>query len=1204
MVRARSRRIFAISAVSIAFSVAPASGVLAALNEAVPAPASNQPLAREGDDQAREAQRLRDEGRYREAEPVALRALAIRERVFGQEDPDTLASRSLLGVIYRDLQRYTDSETIHRSVLAVRERVLGAEHVDTLDEIQRLGYVVRLQGRFSEAEPLYRRCLELSERILGSENIDTLIRTNNLATLYLHMGRTAEAERLYLRALGGLRHVVGPDHRESLKTLSNLAGTYRRQGRFAEAEAESKKAIAAQERTLGIDHADTISSVGNLAAIFRRQGRFAEAEPLYRRVLVAQEKDLGVTHRTTVTTMGVLAQVYYDMGRVDEAEPLLLRVIPVSERILGSENRQTIVVMGLLGSVYEELARYGEAETWSRRALEASERAVGPDHSRTAVYVDNLAGNLKGQGRFAEAETLFRRAIEIREKTSGPIGIDLSFSLNSLAGLYNRQNRFAEAEALYRRALEIRERAMGADHRQTIISTMNLGANLSAQRRYAEAEPLIRRALELGGRAFGPDHSFVASAALQLGHISADQGRFAESELLYRRALAIWERLAGTESPNTIYAVSSLGSIHERQGRYLEAEQFYRRALDGREHAFGASHPDTLQSATALIRTELAAAPSSGAAMKPARLLLAGLRLRRGGGIASQQARTEQERERTSAASKFALFADAAWSTGGSYPGQLALLRSEAFGALQDSIAGAADRSIAEQAARRYVGAKDVKLAATIEQRSQLEEQWTRENDALTRRLVDSSSALKETSTTIRSRLASIQAQIDEIDVRLRAEAPEYFNLVRPTPLGISAAQALLGPDEAILLTVPSRFGTHVMAVTHEGIEWARSDWNADRMAAAVRRLRWFAGAAIDGTPDQLAALRLEDDPDAFDRKTAYALYQQLIAPVSSLLSGKRSLYVAAGGALAGLPFSLLVTAPPSGADNDAAALRDTAWFVDSHALIHIPSVQSLALLRRSGPRKTPGGFIGVGDPVLSGAGNQRGRGGMANATPFRPGRTRDGGLVIDLASLRQMNRLPGTAVELEAVRKTLHAPASSLLLAERATEPNVRNADLSSAGIILFSTHGLVASEASGVGEPGLVLTPPLSAVDGDDGFLAASEVTTLSLNADWVILSACNTATGDGSDNAGLGGLARSFFYAGARNLLASHWPVSDDVAPVLITRTLVLERSGIQRAEAFQQAMREIRMNTAHDADGSWAHPFYWAPFVLIGDDGRGR
>jgi CHAT domain-containing protein len=179
------------------------------------------------------------------------------------------------------------------------------------------------------------------------------------------------------------------------------------------------------------------------------------------------------------------------------------------------------------------------------------------------------------------------------------------------------------------------------------------------------------------------------------------------------------------------------------------------------------------------------------------------------------------------------------------------------------------------------------------------------------------------------------------------------------------------------------------------------------------------------------------------------------------------------------------------------------------------------------------------------------------------------------------------------------------LLMGAQATEPAVRAANLSDVSVLLFSTHGLTATQATGVGQAGLVLTPPPPGEerDGDDGFLAASEVASLRLAADWVILSACNTAVGDGTEPAGLGSLARSFFFAGARSLLASHWPVSDAIAPILVPRMLALERRGVDRAEAFRRAMGEVRRNRSHDRAGqSWAHPFYWAAFVLIGDGRR--
>jgi CHAT domain-containing protein len=206
---------------------------------------------------------------------------------------------------------------------------------------------------------------------------------------------------------------------------------------------------------------------------------------------------------------------------------------------------------------------------------------------------------------------------------------------------------------------------------------------------------------------------------------------------------------------------------------------------------------------------------------------------------------------------------------------------------------------------------------------------------------------------------------------------------------------------------------------------------------------------------------------------------------------------------------------------------------------------------------------------------------------------------LVDSAQLLQLARLPGTAVELEAVRAVFGAPAEALHLGPQATESAVRSADLRSAKLLSFATHALVPGELDGIAESGLVLSPPAQPTSADDGFLAASEVATLQISADWVVLSACNTATS--LDGQGLSDLARAFFHAGARNLLASHWPVSDEVAPRLVVHAVQQHQEGVPRATALQRAMIAIRNDTSRDATSqSWAHPFYWAAFVLIGGD----
>lgn len=886
-------------------------------------------------------------------------------------------------------------------------------------------------------------------------------------------------------------------------------------------------------------------------------------------------------------------------GRMAEALPLASRALQLAERTLGNDHPDTLLAAHNLGVLYRNLSRYAEAEPLYLRALEGSERVNGPEHLTTLSFATNLADLYYLQGRYAEVEPLFRRVLEARERVLDRDHPDTLGSINDLALLYADQGRYAEAEALTRRALSGYERANGPEHRNTLALLNNLALLHKDQGRFAEAEPLYLRAIAGNERARGGDHPDTLTSVHNLAGLYRAQGRYAEAEPLYRRALEGEERVRGRDHPDTLGFVRSLALLYEDAGRHADAEPLFRRVLEARQNVLGRSHPNTLSAAAGLLAARGAFQADAPGTLDIARQLLAGQRQRARLNDGNQQARAQRDREARTSSDRFALVADSMWGATAADRATRARMLPEAFGALQDSVAGSADRAIAEQAGRRYVAQGNAQLADVMRERQSLESEWSRLDAGLAAAFAAGPDAAGERSAALRTRVEAIQARIAAIDARLRAEAPQYFALISPTPLDIPAAQRLLRPDEAILLAVPGRFGTHVVAVTHDAIEWRRSDWNAERVRTAVQTLRRDLGPR---------PRRGANGGRAFDRATSHQLYRELVAPVSPLLVGRRRVYVAAGGSLAALPFSILVTAPPTGSDDDAGALRETKWLGDDIALVHIPSIRALALLRQAprpeGERRS---FFGVGNPVLRGdpaaspidIGAPRG-----TDIFFQPGRTRDGGVLANITSLHQLRPLPGSAEELEAVRATLGAPASSLLLADRATEPNVRSADLSTTRILLFATHGLTVAEGAyfGAGESGLVLTPPVQARDGDDGFLAASEVTSLRLDADWVILSACNTATGDGVNSAGLGSLARAFFYAGARNLLASHWLVNDGVAPVLINRTLALERAGTARAEAFRQAMREVRMDASADSPTeTLAHPYYWAPFVLIGDGG---
>ena len=208
---------------------------------------------------------------------------------------------------------------------------------------------------------------------------------------------------------------------------------------------------------------------------------------------------------------------------------------------------------------------------------------------------------------------------------------------------------------------------------------------------------------------------------------------------------------------------------------------------------------------------------------------------------------------------------------------------------------------------------------------------------------------------------------------------------------------------------------------------------------------------------------------------------------------------------------------------------------------------------------------------------------------------------------------MPETTDELCAVGRSLSASDEDIFLGARATEATIKS--LSDTGrlkryrVVHFATHGLLANEteqvAEGLLEPALLLTPPDKPSDNDDGLLTASEVAQLKLDADWVIMSACNTASGDKPEAEALSGFARAFFYAGARSMLVSHWYVNSDAAVALTTGAFkaleVAARAGkpIGRAEALRRSVIATMENKTISLA---AHPSSSAPFVLVGEGAR--
>jgi len=515
-------------------------------------------------------------------------------------------------------------------------------------------------------------------------------------------------------------------------------------------------------------------------------------------------------------------------------------------------------------------------------------------------------------------------------------------------------------------------------------------------------------------------------------------------------------------------------------------------------------------------------------------------------------------------------------------------LSERAFEGAQWVLATQAARAVAQVGARAAVG--NGPLAEKIRTRQGIEDALDRQRRMLAKAIAASGDTAAISASTVR-----LTNRLDQLDSEIRAEFPRYAEFASPRPLGYGALQDLLDQDEALVLFLSDRTATYVWAISKTGTAWHRAPLSSRQLGQLVRRVR----RDLDPTGPSRAAVPLSAPSGPriapFDADAAYQLYTDLLAPVMDTLAGASHVYVVKDGALASLPLSVLLTSPAPN-EMDAKDLRAADWLLNAFALTTLPAVSSLSSIRNTPPRAPrPPRFAGFGNPRFA----------AVSAPPLQAASRAinsffdAGGTNLD--AIRALAPLPGTARELRKIAGLFPANAVTLSLGAKATEAAVKSTDLSGTSIISFATHGLITGDISGLAEPALAFTPPDTASDIDDGLLTASEASTLDLDADWVILSACNTAAGDGTPGAeGLSGLARAFLFAGARSILVSHWPVRDDVAATLTADTLrrLNENSALRRSQALQQAIQDVTQN---GADPTLAHPSAWAPFVLVGDGG---
>jgi CHAT domain-containing protein len=780
---------------------------------------------------------------------------------------------------------------------------------------------------------------------------------------------------------------------------------------------------------------------------------------------------------------------------------------------------------------------YSAAEAGFRRALESQIRVFGEDDLATNDILMDLAMSVSAQGRHDEAEALLNRAALIVEKS--PKAADR-------ARLTAYRAFIAANKRDYDAAL-VQARASTAQWRDIAAQATSTGAMPGMPSAGGASEAVAELSMAL---------NLEASMLLRTGDVTSAYASVVEAMLGIKKAEGEprwWEA----------DILVTLGNVSSAQGRLSAAEAYLKRALAIRQQVFGEGVA-TLQARVALARAYQSEHMSVSAIIVFREAMAVARKLPKASvpfsaediipffdAVAEEAARYEHPKERLG-------------------------LYAEVFDAVQLARSPLFDQSMALTSARR--SASDPELVALLRQ---LETATQKERELRVQLATEQSLLVQERSAAAEDQYsADIAAQgkaIADLRLDLAKRFPNFASMTDVVVPKLDDVRSRLRQDEGLLSFVIGRDRSFAQLMTKDGISLVAIPAGEAPLQEAVARLR--RGLEIQG--------RSVND---FDLEAAHDLYTTLFGGLTGDLAQIKRLIVVPSGPLANLPFALLVTRPPLVNQYNSAH-----WLVKDLNVSYSPTIASFVALRAT--RLTGSHartLLAFGNPVLASPSTVR------QVAPVNVKLGDDCGAngIVPASLLRSLSSLPDTVREIGEVARILRADKKDVLLGAQANEAAFRDRNLADYRILYFATHGLLPSELKCQAQPGVVLTPPKDApkTAAFDGLLDASEISSLSIPADLVVLSACNTA-GSGKANGGesLSGLAAAFFQAGARSMVVSHWQVPSAATSALMSE--MFNVMGTSKATPVDEALGAAQARLFNNP--ATAHPFFWAAFVVMGD-----
>jgi len=923
-----------------------------------------------------------------------------------------------------------------------------------------------------------------------------------------------------------------------------------------------------------------------------------------------------------VQRLVLIGTSYQRMGNYDSALAAARGASDLSRSITSAERGMRWDIYTLFAGIYFDLGENDSALAYNARALQLLDESRKEDLENFSSTYNNVGEIYESRGEYQKALDYFMRSLDVRRKIEGEKSPDIAALYSNLAAIYMRKGDYDLSVEYYLKSLSIRNEILESDNPSFGFTYNNIAMAYRSRGEYDKALEAGNKSKAIFVKKLGPRHPNVGGVVNNIGRIYSDMKQYDRALEAYQEALAIWEPKLGGKHPYVMQSFFNIGEAYGNLGNIDSATWWLQRSLNTRREMLGEKNVKIAQSYSGLAvvaakNNDLDAAleyyqkamialvddfNDSTEYAKPVTLksssdldLLAALsgkaqileRRATGGRRLNDVKASLETFERASElvetirrslgaeGSKIQLEALAFKVYEGAILVARTLLESThdqayagvAFTFAERSKAGVLWDAITESKAKHFSGIPD----SLLERESALKVDLAYNETQLQKEKDKHSRAVKAKIDRWENALFDTRQHYAALDAQFEKKYPAYHSLKHATKsVSLNDVQKQALDDKTALLEyVVGDSTVTILAVTKKHCSIEVQNLHAS-LASLVQRFR-----------RSVQNIEVSDYLDL-----GGSLYGQLVAPIAHELKGVRKLYIIPDGILNYIPFEALLTdhVRPS-ANVDFSALP---YLIRQYEISYQLSAQ---LLVEGAKGSNAGAFVGlapifVDKPVHAStlyAAETR------SATEFDSARKPVlRSITVNGERFAELKESEHEVMDILALFKSHHR-TGKVLLHEAAQEATLKSTDMQGYRYIHIATHGLMNEENPELS--GIILASP-DPGSREDGVLYSGEIYNLQLNADLVVLSACESGLGTIAKGEGMLGLTRGFLYAGARNIVVSLWQVGDKSTADL----MVLFYRNILKGQAYSSALRAAKLALIDSKQ--YAHPIEWSPFVLTG------